>query len=77
MFVIFIIYILFMMNILGSYSGVNSSICLLREVTIPELVVDRAKLDALSIDDLMGSICVNLIDDIRSFPFGGELAPVL
>jgi len=66
-----------MMNSLGSYSGANSRICLLRELTLQELIVDWAKLEALPIDDLAGSVCVNLIDDIRSLPFRSEFAPSL
>jgi len=66
-----------MINSLGSYSGVNSSICLLRKVTLQELAVDRAKLDALCMNDLVGSVCANLIDDIRSLLFESELAPCL
>jgi len=59
-----------MMNSLGLYRGANSSVYLLREVTLQELAVNRAKLEALPIDDLVGSICVTLIDDIRFLPFG-------
>jgi len=66
-----------MMNNLGSYSGARSGSCLLREVTLQELVVDWAKLEALPIDDLVGSVCANFIDDVRALPFGNELAPCL
>ena len=57
------IFYFFMMNSLGSYSRANSSICLLREVTLQEIVVDQAKLKALPIDNFVGSVCVNLIGD--------------
>jgi len=55
----------FMMNSLGLYSKANLSICLLREVTLQELTVHWPKVEALSIDDLVGTIYVNLIDDIN------------
>jgi len=51
--------------------------CLLREVMLQELAIDRAKLEALPIDDLVGSISVNLINDIRSLPFGSEFPSYL
>jgi len=51
--------------------------CLLREVTLQELAIDWAKLEALHVDDLVGSVCVNLIDNVRSLPFGSEFAPCL
>ena len=51
--------------------------CLLREITPPEFAVDRAKLAALPIDDLVGSICVNLIDDVRSSHLEVDLPPIL
>ena len=60
-----------------TFWGANSSICLLREVTLQELAVDRAKLEAIPIDDLVGFVCINLIDDIRSLPFGSEFATCL
>jgi len=44
---------------------------------LQELAVNPAKLEAIPIDNLAGSVCVNLIDDIRSLPFGSELAPCL
>jgi len=44
---------------------------------LQELAVDWSKLEALPIDDLVGSFCINLIDDIRSLPFGIEFAPYL
>ena len=40
---------------------------------LQELAVNPAKLEAIPIDNLAGSVCVNLIDDIRSLPFGSEL----
>jgi len=61
-----------MMNSLDSYSKAYLSICLLGEVMLQELAVDWAKLEALSIDNLVGSICVNHIYDIRFLPFGSE-----
>ena len=51
--------------------------CLLMKVMLKELAVDQAKLEALHIDDLVGFICINLIDDVRSLRFGSELAPCL
>jgi len=65
------------MNNLCSYLGAYSSIFHLREVTFQELVVDWAKLEALSVDNLVGSVCINLIDDIRSLPFGSDFTPCL
>jgi len=47
------------------------------KVMLKELAVDQAKLEALHIDDLVGFICINLIDDVRSLRFGSELAPCL
>ena len=64
-----------MMNSVCSYLGAYSSICLLREITLQELAIDWVKLEALSIGDLVCSVCINLIDDIRSLPFGGEFVP--
>jgi len=64
-----------MMNSVCSYLGAYSSICLIREVTLQELTVDWAKLEALSINDLVHSICINLIDDIRSLPFRSKSGP--
>ena len=60
------------MNHLGLYSGAYSSICLVREVTLQELAVDWAKLEAPSIDYHVHNIGINLIDNIRSLPFGSE-----
>ena len=57
--------------------GSTLSICLLREVMLQELAVDWAKLEALSVDDPLRSVCINLIDDIRSLQFGSEFAPCL
>ena len=51
--------------------------CFLREVALQELAIDRAKLEALPIDDLVGSVCVNLKDDLRSLRFRSELSPCL
>ena len=58
------------MNSLGSYSGVYSNICLLRELMLKELAVDLAKLLDFSIDYLVRTIHISLIDDMRSLPFG-------
>ena len=44
---------------------------------LQQLIVHRAKLEALPIDDLVGFVYVNLTDDVRSLPFGSELAPCL
>jgi len=44
---------------------------------LQELVVDWAKLETIPINDLVGSIFINLIDDIRSLPFGSEFASCL
>jgi len=44
---------------------------------LQELAIDWAKLSTLPIDDLIGYVCVNLIDDIRSLPFGSEFSPYL
>ena len=44
---------------------------------LQELAVNPAKLEAIPIDNLAGSVCVNLIDDIRSLLFGGEFTPCL
>jgi len=68
---------IFLMNGLGSYSGAYSIICLLREVTLEELTVDWAKLEALSINDLVCIVGINLIDNIRSLLFESEFAPCL
>jgi len=44
---------------------------------LQELVIDWAKLEALSIDDLVCIVGVDLIDDIWFLLFGSELAPDL
>jgi len=44
---------------------------------LQEVAVDRSKPEALPIVDLVGSICINLIDDIRFLPFGNEFATCL
>jgi len=51
--------------------------CLLKEVTLQELVIDQAKLEALPVDNFVGSVCVNLTNDVKSLPFRIELAPCL
>ena len=51
--------------------------CLLRERMLKKLAVNWAKLETLPIDDLVGSIYVNLINDIRPRPFESEFAPCL
>jgi len=48
-----------------------------REVMLRELVVDRAKLEALPVDDPVGSVCVNVIDDVSSLPLGSKFASCL
>jgi len=50
---------------------------LLREVMLQEHVIDWAKLEALPVDDLVGSVCVNLTDDVRSLLFGSGFTPIL
>jgi len=47
------------------------------EVTLQELAVDWTKMEALSIDNLVCTISINLIDNIRSLPFGSEFSPYL
>jgi len=44
---------------------------------LQKLTVECSKLEAFSIDDLVRSICINLIDDIRSLLCGSEFAPCL
>ena len=50
---------------------------LLREGMLQEHVIDWAKLEALPVDDLVGSVCVNLTDDVRSLLFGSGFTPIL
>ena len=57
--------------------GANSSIYLLRELTLQELLIDWAKLEAVSIGDLVYRIGINLIDTVRSLPFRSEFFPYL
>ena len=42
---------------------------------LQELTINWAKLEALFIDNVVRSICINLIDNIRSLPFRSEFAP--